>query len=70
LEGSAAGGAWMFFSTLITMIIYSIFIVYLVLHTDWMIDKLELDRGFDEQDLSFTVHRSTVLHIVIMLAAY
>ena len=66
-DGSAVGGAWMFFSTIITMIIYSILIVYLVLHTNWMIDKLELDRGFDEEDLSFTVHRSTVLHIVIML---
>ena len=40
---------------------------YFVLDTDAVIDKFELVKGIEEESLSFTVHRSTVLSIVILL---
>jgi len=42
-------------------------IFYLVLDTDAVIDKFELLKGIEEENLSITVHRSTVLSIVIIL---
>ncbi len=50
-----------------TLAIYSLVIFYLVLDTDVVIDKFELVKGIEEENLSITVHRSTVLSIVILL---
>lgn len=57
----------MLFSVIITLAIYLLVIFYLVLDTDTVIDKLELTKGIEEENLSITVHRSTVLSIVIVL---
>lgn len=35
--------------------------------TDWIINKLKLNTGFAEEKLGFTMHRSDVLKIVIMV---
>lgn len=60
--------AWfMLFSVIITLAIYSLVIFYFVLDTDTVIDKLELTKGIEEENLSISVHRSTVLSIVIIL---
>lgn len=60
--------AWfMLFSIIITLAIYSLVIFYFVLDTDAVIDKLELTKGIEEENLSISVHRSTVLNIVILL---
>jgi NADH:ubiquinone oxidoreductase subunit 5 (subunit L)/multisubunit Na+/H+ antiporter MnhA subunit len=60
--------AWfIIFSVIITLAIYSLVIFYFVLDTDAVIDKLELTKGIEEENLSITVHRSTVLSIVIIL---
>ncbi|HWI93947.1 MAG TPA: hypothetical protein VNT20_21885 [Flavisolibacter sp.] len=60
--------AWfMLFSVIITLAIYSLVIFYFVLDTDTVIDKLDLTKGIEEENLSLTVHRSTVLSIVIIL---
>lgn len=60
--------AWfILFSVIITLAIYVLVIFYFVLDTDAVIEKFELLKGIEEENLAFTVHRSTVLHIVILL---
>jgi len=38
-----------------------------VFKANWIIDILKLDRGFTEERFEFTMHRSTILKIVIMV---
>jgi len=35
--------------------------------TDWIIDKLKLDKGFQDERFEFNIHRSTTLKIAIMI---
>ena len=58
---------WIFFSTLVIILIYGFIIIYLVLKTDWLIDKLELDKGFEEENFSMRLHRSSILSISIII---
>ena len=66
-QGWRAEAWFMLFSVIITLAIYSLVIFYFVLDTDTVIDKLELTKGIEEKNLSISVHRSTVLSIVIIL---
>jgi len=58
---------WIFFSTLSIIVIYGFVVVYLVLRTDWVIDKFELDKGFKEETFSMNLHRSSLLSITIII---
>lgn len=60
-------GIWLVFSSLLNIAVYGLIIVFLVLKTNWVIDKFELDKGFDETNFSLNIHRSTVLSIVLLL---
>jgi len=35
--------------------------------TDWLIDKLRLDKSFTEEKLELNIHRSTVLKITVII---
>jgi hypothetical protein len=66
-EGLGTQGWFILFSVIITLAVYSLVIFYLVLDTDSVIDKFELLKGIEEENLSISFHRSTVLTIVIIL---
>jgi hypothetical protein len=51
----------------ITICIYVLVIRYAIFKTDWVIDKLKLDTGYEDERLEFNIHRSTLLKIVIMV---
>ncbi len=39
----------------------------LIFRTDWIIDKLRLDRGFTEEKFDFHIHRSDILRIAVIV---
>jgi hypothetical protein len=52
---------------LVVIITYG-FICWLSLFkTDWLIDKLILDKGYQDEKFEFTMHRSTILKITVMI---
>jgi hypothetical protein len=53
--------------TLLTLLIYIVITYYLVFKSEWVIDKLKLDRGFDQDNFPLNIHRSTVLSISIIV---
>ncbi|MBS1521890.1 MAG: hypothetical protein JST50_12885 [Bacteroidetes bacterium] len=55
------------FFILITVIIYVAIMRYCLFKTDWLIDKLHLDKGFAEERLELNIHRSTVLQIAVIV---
>jgi hypothetical protein len=40
---------------------------YCLFKTDWIIDKLKLDNGFQDERFEFNIHRSTILKIIIII---
>lgn len=66
-RGLGVQGWFILFSVIITLAVYALVIFYFVLDTDAVIDKFELVKGIEEENLSFTIHRSTVLSIVVVL---
>lgn len=58
---------WIFLNTILMLALYFLIIAFLVLKTDWVIDKFELEKGINEDNLSLNVHRSTVLDITFFL---
>ncbi len=47
--------------------IYFLFFWYFVFQTEWVIDKLKLDKGFTEDKLEINIHRSTILTVVVIV---
>lgn len=48
-------------------VFYFFLIRYCLVKTDWVIEKLHLDRGFDEEKFELNIHRSTVLSIAVIV---
>jgi len=46
---------------------YFLILRYCLFKTDWIIDKLRLDRGFSEEKFEINIHRSTVLKIAVIV---
>lgn len=58
---------WTLLFTLFMLAVY-VFISYILLfRTNVVIDKLKLDKGFDEETISVNIHRSTILSIAIIV---
>lgn len=55
------------FFLLITVTIYVAIMRYCLFKTEWLIDKLHLDKGFTEEKLELNIHRSTVLQIAVIV---
>lgn len=68
-SGSSHIGAVITALVMTTLIIaLFFFVLYLcVFRTDWIIDKLKLDRGFTEERFEFNMHRSSVYTISIIV---
>ena len=52
---------------IITVAIYISIMRYCLFRTEWLIDKLHLDKGFTEEKLELNIHRSTVLQIAVIV---
>jgi hypothetical protein len=46
---------------------YVLIVRYFIFKTDWLIDKLYLDKGFTEERFELKIHRSTVLRIAVIV---
>jgi hypothetical protein len=46
---------------------YFLILRYSLFKTDWVIDKLHLDRGFSEERFEINIHRSTILKIAVIV---
>ena len=50
------------------VIIFFFLVLYLCLfRTEWIIDKLQLDKGFSEEKFEFNMHRSSIYAISIIV---
>src|SRR3569623_1657799 len=49
------------FFLIVTAVIYILIMRYCLFRTDWLIDKLNLAKGFTEEKLELNIHRSTIL---------
>lgn len=58
---------WALVSALLLLFAYGMVPFYLIFRTDFIIDKLELDKGFDQEAFPLNIHRSTVLSISIIV---
>jgi hypothetical protein len=65
--GSFKAGIWTFVSDIIIFIVYLLTIYLLLFKTEWIIEKCNLENGFYEEKFSFSVHRSSVLSIIITI---
>jgi hypothetical protein len=58
---------WTLLLTLLMLFIYGLVSYYLIFKTNIIIDKLKLDKGFDQETISLNIHRSTILSIAIIV---
>jgi hypothetical protein len=64
---TATEAIWTLVTTLLILFAYGLVSYYLVFKTNLIIDKLKLDKGFDEEIISLNIHRSTILSISIIV---
>src|SRR5437868_3654116 len=62
-----SGAVFTFIAILLMLLIYILICYYLVFRTNFIIDKLKLDRGFDQNTIPLNIHRSTILSIAIIV---
>ena len=55
------------FFILLAVRTYLLTLRYCLFKTDWIIDKLHLDKGFSEEKIEINIHRSTVLKIAVIV---
>ena len=52
---------------LLSISAYGYMAYVLIFKTDWVIGKLKLTEGFEEENFVFNIHRSTVLHLAVII---
>ncbi|MEX6690827.1 hypothetical protein QTN47_25185 [Danxiaibacter flavus] len=65
--GSAGDGVWTFFITALILAFYAFIVFQLLFKTNYLLDKLELDKGFSQEEFSFTIPASLVLTIALIV---
>ncbi len=63
----ATGAVVTIFVYILYLALYAYTAYYLIVKSDLIIEKLKLDNGFDQEPLQFTMHRSHVLAISIIV---
>ena len=58
---------WTLVTTLLILLAYGLVSYYLIFRTDFVIDKLKLDKGFNQESIPLSIHRSTILSIAIIV---
>jgi len=68
-QSGATMGAimWILLTTIVQLIIYSLVFYYLIFKTDVVVQKLQLEKGFSEEQFAFNVHRSSILSVIIII---
>jgi len=56
-----------FIFAFLTLSIYLFMIYVLILKSNWVIDKLNLDKNFEQEILPLNIHRTTILSISIIV---
>lgn len=64
---SVGDAIWTLVFTLLILFIYGLVSYYLIAKSNLIIDKLELDKGFDQDNIALNVHRSTILSIAVIV---
>ena len=65
--GTIPEAIWTFGTTLLIMVVYGLVSYLLIFKTDFIIDKLKLDKGFNPESIPLNIHRSTILSIAIIV---
>lgn len=69
--GREQSAAWIIFVTLffyaLIVVVYFLIMRYCIFKTDWVVEKLHLDRGFTEEKFDLNIHYSTILMVVTMV---
>src|SRR5438046_983247 len=65
--GMAAQGTVTIAIYLLYILVYGLMAYYLIVKSDLVIEKLKLDRDYDQEPFQFNMHRSTVLAIAIIV---
>ena len=60
-------GLWTFILTLFIITFYSFIIYQLLFKTNNIVDKLKLDKGFNQEEFSFNISNSLVLAIALIV---
>ena len=55
------------FFYIVIVVVYVLLMRYCIFKTDWVIEKLHLDRGFIEEKFDLNIHHSTILVIATMV---
>jgi hypothetical protein len=66
-EGDTPGAFWILITTLLILLVYGVVSYYLIFRSNLIIDKLKLDKGFDQETIPLNIHRSTILSISIIV---
>jgi len=66
-SGHNVEAIWSLISTVIVLAVEVLIINYLLFKTDWIINKLKLTAGFDQETIAFKMHRSTVIQIAVII---
>ena len=56
-----------YLSYLLLIVIYGLISFFLIFRTESIIDKLKLDKGFDQETILINLHRSTILSISLIV---
>jgi hypothetical protein len=59
--------SWYLISSILTLLIYGAVVYFLIFRSGFLIDKLKLDKGFDQETIPLNIHRSTILGISIIV---
>jgi hypothetical protein len=68
--GKVGGAEGVIIWILLLILVIALFAAILklfVFKTDWVIDKLKLDKDFTEEKIDLNIHRSTILNIAIIV---
>jgi hypothetical protein len=66
-NGQTLEAVWNLIANGIIVLLELLICNYLIFKTDWIIQKLKLTEGFDQEIIPFNMHRSTILSITIMV---
>jgi hypothetical protein len=53
--------------TTLIIVLYLLVLYFCLFRTDWIIDKLKLDKGFKEEKFELNIHRSSIYSISIIV---
>jgi hypothetical protein len=68
-ENDTLGIILTFSMLLLVTALFFVTLRYCLFKTDWLIDKLSLDKHFKEEKFDLNIHRSTVLRISVIVIA-